>query len=107
MRIDVILQKDIPDPRGYYGVRHRLCCRALLPSGINLNSIEVSIYREKKKIVLTADLIEALKFSENSMWQIQQYDRYNLNSTYQAWLNEHYSPKFMITGNIPVTDFEF
>jgi len=101
MRIDVILQKNLPDPRGCHGVRHMLCCRAILPSGIKIDSIEVSIGRVKKQVVLTADLIEGLRFSDTSMCQITQYDRFNLNTTYQAYLNDNYVPKFRMTGDIP------
>ena len=84
MRIDVILQTDLPDPRGCRGVRHRLCCRAVLPSGIKYNTIEVNIDREKKKIVLTAELIESLKYSDTSMCQIEQFGTNSLTTTYQA-----------------------
>ena len=101
MRIDVIVQKDLPDPRGCRGVRHRLCCIAILPTGIKLNSIEISIDQEKRKVVLTADLIEALRFSDSSMCQIVNYDTNSLNSTYQAWLNDHWNSKYTMTGDIP------
>lgn len=82
MRIDVMVKQNVPDPRGCHGVRTRLCCRALLPSGIKLNTIEVSIDRDKKKVILKADLIEALKYSDSNMIQIRQHDQYSLNTAY-------------------------
>ena len=101
MKIDVIVQKDLPDPRGCRGVRHRLCCRAILPTGIKLNTIEISIDREKRKVVLVADLIEALRFSESSMCQVVNFDTNSLTTTYQAFLNDNWNPKIKMTGDIP------
>lgn len=102
MKIDIIIEKNVPDPRGCRGVRDRLCCRAILPSGLKYNSIEVSIDREKNKVLLTADYIESLKISEYSMCQVKNFDRRRgLETTYQAYLNQKFDGKYKMYGDLP------
>ena len=87
MKIDIICQNNVPDPRGGTKLRTRLCFRAILPSGIYAETINVKIERELNQVVLTGEFIKGLSDASQSMCDLFGNDHFDLAHTYQDYLN--------------------
>eukprot|EP00560_Eucampia_antarctica_P006329 CAMPEP_0197823344 /NCGR_PEP_ID=MMETSP1437-20131217/685_1 /TAXON_ID=49252 ORGANISM="Eucampia antarctica, Strain CCMP1452" /NCGR_SAMPLE_ID=MMETSP1437 /ASSEMBLY_ACC=CAM_ASM_001096 /LENGTH=369 /DNA_ID=CAMNT_0043422465 /DNA_START=48 /DNA_END=1154 /DNA_ORIENTATION=+ len=99
-RIEVIVQNQVLCPRRRLGIRQRLCCSALLDSGVKINSIEPSIDRANGKIYLTGEYQSTLKKGAYRMGDLSDVVD-GLVFPYQEHLNRNVQSKWTMVGNIP------
>ena len=99
--MDVIIQNNIPDPRGGNQMRTRIVCRAILPSGVNAETIKVANDREKHEVVLTGEYLKSLLIASESMCALYNNDMFQLHLPYQEYLNTWKNPSFTMIGFLP------
>lgn len=95
--IDLTLLK-VPDPRGTCSWRKRLCYSVILDTGVNLDTVEVSIDRKQNKVYLSGEYISYLSYYHVlSHRHISKGEHVEL----QQNQNGQWKKTFTFVGNIP------